>query len=453
MADVVDLWDRIERSTAVVPKTTPIEREKKEKTPEEMEAEKRKRRRVILTLDIVSSLFWFYALAKIFVVDLDETLISRVAPGHENVLDYRIFFYLGLLVVLVWKRKTLLWVVLYVLAFPLLVFVWKIPWFFIKRRSWALFLGTLQAVFTALSDFRYNLTSKFLALVAATLIIATSIRALLVCSAVYLGFLVANSYVRLLRKTFAGSSFLRVQRESIAKLVESRPVRFFTHMADEYKRADVEIYDATQLNQITSSISAGIIINKGLYFWAYQLERYRRDYSPSTVFASISYVWLLLGTVLGFTLINEAVYKLDADQYATDGGPSFISWIVYSVATMGLSDGGGIAATGDWAYAVQLAAMIAGPTLLATFALNFVLTYKRERDESALRDLVATLKQTAREQDRRFKDEWAVSVDEAHERLEDLGAGLGFIVRWVTSSIPAEFFEPSGEAESEDLIT
>jgi hypothetical protein len=453
MSDVVDVgevWDRIERSVALTPTAEPASKtEKKDKTPEETEAEKRKRRRVILALDIVSAVFWIYVIAKVFVVDLDQKLVTRVAAGHENLLDYRIFVYLGLVVVIVWKRSTLLWIVGYLLLFPILVVVWKIPWFFIKRRSWALFLGTLQAVFTALSDFRYNLTSKFLALIAATLIIATSAKPLLIGSALYLAWLMAYSYFRLLKKTFGGSSFLRVQRESIKRLMASRPVRALTHLGDEYKRADVQVYNPTQLNQITSSISFGIIINKGLYFWAYQLERYRRDYSPSTIFAGVSYVWLLLGTAIGFTLINEATFKIDPSQYSTtDGHPSFLAFTMYSVSTLATGDGGGISAVGDWAYGIQLAAAIAGPVLLATFGLNFVVTYRRERDESALRELVSTLKTTAREQDQRFREDWAVSVDEAHQRLEDLGAGLGFVVRWVTSAIPADFFEQSGERPS-----
>jgi hypothetical protein len=452
MSDVLDIWERIERSSALVPKPDAALSGQKPSPEEESEAEKRKRRRVILALDIVSTLFWIYVTLKIFVVDLDRSLVSRVAPSHEGILYYRVFVYLGLLVIIVWKRKSLLWGVAYVLAFPLLVLVWKIPWFFIKRRSWALFLGSMQAVFTALSSFKYNLTTKFMALVAATLISITSDRPLLLASAIYLAWLMAFSYVRLLAKTFTGSSFLRMQRDNITKITNSRAVGFLTH-ADESRNADVEVYNAAQLNQITVAMSAGIIVNKALYFWAYQLERYRREYSPSSVFAAVSYFWLLLGIALGFTFINEAAYKLDPSQYQVPGHPTFLAFALYSVASLVVSQGGGISAAGDWAYGIQLAAAIAGPLLLATFALHFGATFKRERDESALRDLVAELKKTARDQDAQFKAEWAVDVNEAHRRLEDLGAGLGIVVRWVTSSIPTEFFDDSAATGSEQPTT
>jgi hypothetical protein len=120
---------------------------------------------------------------------------------------------------------------------------------------------------------------------------------------------------------------------------------------------------------------------------------------------------------------------------------------MYSLATLFVQEGGGISAAGDWAFGIQLAAAIAGPVLFLTFILNFLVTYRRERDESELRELVDELKQTAREQDARFQAEWSVGVDEAQRRLDELGAGMGVVVRWVTSSIPADFFDEQPDRE------
>jgi hypothetical protein len=64
-----------------------------------------------------------------------------------------------------------------------------------------------------------------------------------------------------------------MQRRNIRRIVNSGPAKFVTSLADEVKRADIEVYSQTQLSQITSSTSMGILVNKGMYYWAYKLER------------------------------------------------------------------------------------------------------------------------------------------------------------------------------------
>jgi hypothetical protein len=442
VTDKIDIWERLERSVAARPTpTASVPAVKDAEAEEDDEQAKKRRRRLLQALDIVSAVFWVYTLTKVFVLDVDRKVVELVAPGAEGLLDYRFFFYLAIFVLLLWRGRKFLLILGYIVVWPIILFVWKIPAFFVRRKSWTLFLGSLQAVVTALSDFRYNVTTKAAALVAVTVILATAWRPALTIAALYIGWLFALSYVRLLRKTFSGSSFFSLQRQKIASILESRPVRFLTSMGEEYKRANIQVYDQNQFNQLTTSISMGVLINKGLYYWAYQLERYRREYSPSTIFSAVSYLWLFFGALASFAVMNEALLKLEPSQLTTNGDPSFLAVTMYALATLFVQEGGGISAAGDWAYALQLAAGIAGPILLATFLLNFLVTYKRERDESALRDLVARLKEVAREQDARFREDWSVGVDEAYKRLEQLGEGLGFLVRLLTSAVPADFFD------------
>jgi ERCC4-type nuclease len=93
---------------------------------------------------------------------------------------------------------------------------------------------------------------------------------------------------------------------------------------------------------------------------------------------------------------------------------------------------------GQWAYGVQLAGGIAGLLILASLAINILLSVVRERDDAATRDLIQDLKDRARQQERRFVDEYAVSVDEAFERLQRLGAGAAWLLAYLVQSIPPE---------------
>jgi hypothetical protein len=434
-----DIWQKIERSRAAAGPVAVVQTP----APEAAEGSKKPRvspKTIIRALDALSVIFWAYVFVKIFIFDVDRTVLRAISTRALVVLDYRVFFWLGIVVVCVLVLRSRSLALVYILVFPLLVVVWKIPAFFIRRKSWAMFLGSLQVVFTALSSFRYNLTTKGLASACAVVIAVSHSRSVLLVAAVYLAWLLVWSYVRLLRRTFTASSFLTVQRRQISRIVTSGPVRSMTSVAEELKSPNVVLYDRTQLTQVANAASAAILVNKGLYYWAYQLERYRRDYSPALIFSALSYVWLFLGTLMSLALMNDALIKALPHEYDVGSHrPSLLAVTLYSLATLFVSSGGGITASGNAAYALQLGAGIAGPFFLAACVLNFTIAFRRERDEGALRALVAELKLRARKQERSFRDEWHVSVDEARRRLEDLGEGLGLLWKYFVQRIPEDF--------------
>jgi hypothetical protein len=439
----VDIWTKLAESAKVAPPAyAPTIPSREEDGKEKKETNWR---RVFLVMDVISALFWVYAITKVFVIDVDRVVLDHTFPGVLPVLDYRAFLYLGLLIGISFFAKGKRWMVGYVLAWPLIVVCWRLPWFFIRKRSWALFLGSLQAIFTALSDLKYNLTTKTFALAAALVILTARSPRLLYASGAYVAAILLLSYVRLVKKTFLESSFLAMQRDRLAGLVNSNFVTHMTSLNDDLRSSDIQLYDRSQISAITTNCSLGILMNKGMYYWAYQLERYRKNYSPALIFSAVSYVWLFLGTVLSLALLNEAIIKARPAEYTlVHAHPSFIAVCVYALSTLFVSTSGGIEPSRDLAYAIQLIAGIAGPVFLVTCVLNFFISFKRERDENALRELVAELKRRAREQGDRFNTEWAVSVDEARARLDDIGEGLGKVFAFFTSRVPADFFDDSG---------
>jgi hypothetical protein len=437
----IDLWGRIERSQAAVTEAASA-KSGPSQSEEEKAAGKRRLRRQIRALDTVSVLFWTYVLAKIFFIDVDRRIVRAVAPSYEYLVDYRFLLYAAVIAIVALVQKSWLWGILYIILFPILFLVWKVPAFFIRRRSWALFLGVLQAIFTALSDFRYNFVSKTLALFACVFILTLDTQGILAASFGYLAYLLARTYWRTIKKMVLSPSFLRVQKQKIGDIVNSAPIRQLSDFDEALKREDVQLYSEKQLGEITAAISWGIAVNRGLYYWSYQLERYRRNVVPSLIFSALSYVWLFLGTILSFAFLNFALYKLDPSNFKVEDEPvSFLRMTVYSLSRLSLNDGGGIGASSDRAYSLQLAEGLAGVLFLGALVANFIVTAKRERSESELRDLVHELRERAKEDETRFKERFYVSVEEAHQRLSDLGSNLTRLLSFLMTSVPPDFFE------------
>ena len=224
-------------------------------------------------------------------------------------------------------------------------------------------------------------------------------------------------------------------------------------MPPELRRADIERYDSGQFQLVCQRISTGIILSRGLYLWAYQLDRYRRTFSPSLVFNLISFVWLYLGIGFSFAMINLAAYGISPENYKTSvAHPSLIAMMVYSYASVTIQDGGGISAAGDLAFAIKLCTSFIGGFLILALILNIFMTFRRERDDKEMEELVLDLKSTARSQNSRFREEFAIDVEEARRRIEALAFGMAGLVTMITALIPDEFFEygdaPRGGAGS-----
>jgi hypothetical protein len=77
---------------------------------------------------------------------------------------------------------------------------------------------------------------------------------------------------------------------------------------------------------------------------------------------------------------------------------------------------------------------------LASFFLTLGLTFRRERDESVMRESIEDLRRQAQEQEDRIRQDWAVGVDEALRRLNEIAAVFARFIEWFSRAIPDEFF-------------
>jgi hypothetical protein len=400
------------------------------------------------TVNVVALVFWAYVISKLFVVDVDRVVVAAIAPGALPLLDYRLVFFLSV-VMLVFVRR---WYMdaLYVLIWPLaILFVW-LPWrlirFFWKHRSWGVFLGMLQAAAIIFRDLRYNVTTKSLALITGILILTTGPSPLTWVCAVYIAYLMARSFWRRMRGIFVMPSFISLQEKLIIRVMGWDWLQRAQILKDEYKATDIERYSSEQAQAVVSAMAWGIGLNKGLTLYANQLDRYRRRFSPSLVFNLLSIAWVFVASLIGLSLLNIALLKLMPDQYVTGQTWVPISPVVYSLSTFWLSEAGGIHPVGQAAYLLQMAGALTGGVILISFGLGVVLTYMRERDDKGIDDVIAELKRQAQVQEERFRAEYEVTVDEAYERLQELKASAMVLATFMVQHLPVNMPQPKTSA-------
>jgi hypothetical protein len=435
----VDVWKLIERSVVATPAQQNAE-SSGEDDAKDAEVNKRRWRRFRRLLDGISVLFWSYVIAQLFAFDVLRGMIGWIAPGHENLADLRwVVVLVGLLIAgVVWRWK-LLGGALYVLFFPLILIFWKLPRFFYKRRSWILAIGFINAIGLFVRNLRYNLVTKVSAILAAAVILTVRNHVLLAAAALVIALLMSVASARTVRRMTEQNWFLTSQTRLIDTVIDSKQVTEFTDVGKHLTTIKAAKLDQTQMSSVTTAISASIAINRTLYFWAYQLRRYKQA-GLNIAFSLASYAWLFVGCAIGFSLINIAILKIAPSQFSFAFYPSNLSMFVYGLSSLALNDGGGVTPVGNAADVVRLVAGLFGVLFLAVVVTQLLLNWRRYRDNIALDATVSTLKARAKAQDTRLHAQVIVGVDEAFKRLQTLGqTGLLVFISFMT--VPEDFFE------------
>jgi hypothetical protein len=110
-------------------------------------------RRRWLILDLLGIALWLYFFLKLFVADVDRAVVAAVAPSAVAIVDFRLVIYLAVIALVALTFRRTWFYAFYVVFFPLVVILWKIPYFLVRHRSWAMFLGLLQASASIFGDF------------------------------------------------------------------------------------------------------------------------------------------------------------------------------------------------------------------------------------------------------------------------------------------------------------
>ncbi len=442
VADAIDLWSRLERSVQAYGAVPAPVHAKAESTPEERERKRRRRRRARRALDAVAVVVWTYVVTKLFVLDVERALLRAINEDWERLTDYRLFLFAALSVPLVlvlrWK---LLVAVAYVAFFPITLVAWKLPWLLYRRKNWLYVVAVVNLGFQLFSGFVRRIIVLAIMILGSGAALLADSRAVLGLGILLLAGSLLAIVVRTLHVSLRPVEFLDAQAAAIEKVVNSGPVRDIGEAGEHLLARDVELYTKAEVDQFCQQLSLGIVANRGMYFWAYQLDRYRQS-SAALLTLALQWVLLFVTAVWIYTCINVALLNGWPSEFAySHGTPSFLRMMLFSASSLLFNAGAGVEAVGDAASLSRLTAGFTGFVVIGGVLLSLFSSYRLGKHSEASRRLVQTLKQRAAAQEGRLAQVFHVSMDEAIERLALLGNNLQVFVSAVVSSIPKGFMD------------
>jgi hypothetical protein len=443
-----EFWEQLERSVAAYGVVEVAVAEPS--SAEEREKRKRDFLRLRRCLDAVALVAWIYILCRLFIFDVDRWLLEHWVSDVDSVTKYRLagWCFLVAVSVIILRWKVLL-VGVYISFFPLIVAFWKVPKAIYNRRSWLLVVAAINVAAVGLRKVGRKIVLLCVGMICVFVLTTSAwLPAVVVASALLLTILL-GWYVRALKVSAMPSEFFRIQESAIERAVQFKILRDVSPTGLQLMEISGGYYPKAKIDQFSQELSWSVMANRGLYLWAYQLDRYRMS-SAAAVTMVLQYVLLFVGSTSVFTLINFGLLNADHEQFTFSGSghPSFLRTALYSMSSLALNAGAGIEADGDLAVFVRLFAGFVGVVLLAGVIMSVVMTYRVAREPGRSVQVVQRLREHAAAQERRLQETFAVSIDEAIDKLASIGNNLHGLIGWIVAAVPPAFFEEGATADS-----
>jgi hypothetical protein len=428
-------WDKIDYSLVVSPAPA-------EPTQQDLDAAQKQKkawRRSRPFLDALGTLFWAYVILQVFFIDVDKDLLGSYA-------DYRFFLFAFLLAVLflvVRKTWAVVFIVLYILFFPLVVVLWKVPKLLYMTHSPIAFMAAANVLASVFSDLKRSVIVGALIAFAGLAIAVSDTRWVLGVASVALAVLLVRALYRTFKDTAVPNRFLQMQQGIIRRALDAKFVRGLLEPAQDLRRADIEKFNQGQQTTVIQSLGNAVISHRLLNFWAYQLDRYRRS-AASVLLNAGAYLWLLVRSVVALAFLNLALYHADPHAFSYSEAPDFLTFVRYVIAGLYGGEIKALSPASALASALSVATFVVGVLVVGSAVVTSFLSYKASRDDTEIRLIIKQIKDESDRLDARVRENYDVSVPEAIQRLEDLKYGLMGVITALSTRIPRDFEDERG---------
>lgn len=384
--------------------------------------------------ETLAILFWTYILIKLFAFDIDVFLMRKFLPAYVWLLNLKFFILLGgiALIWIVTKNKYILSWSFYLFFYPAIIFLWKIPFFVFKQKSWIFAFAFINSIISFFKSIKYNFITFALFLVSISIIFSFSNDKLLwPASAIILVFLLVT-YICRFFLVFKPSSIFQVYIK-IFSGIRKRGVSVFA-LDESIKNLPVESLDQKQMETWTANLQMSVLFNRVCLFAAKIL----RDYQNSGL-NFVSYVLtilvLIVLTVFSFAAINYGLFKIDSGLFSYTATPNFFTFFYYSFNNLLFNSIREITPILPISQTVSMIEYFLAMFLVVIFVSLFF-SFRSQRHTEELNDLIKEIAGQGKDMEGFIKNEYKInSIDDAMVELEKLKAGMIKFIYKITESI------------------
>ncbi|XOB41392.1 MAG: hypothetical protein ACKKMW_01530 [Candidatus Nealsonbacteria bacterium] len=387
--------------------------------------------------EVVALLFWTYVLLKLFVFDIDIWLINKYLPRYAWLLKFKLLFLIVFIAViwLVTRNKHILSWSFYILFYPVIFFLWKIPTFVFKQKSWIFAFAFVNAVISFFKSVKHNFI-MFTLFVVSSVTIFTSLNEKLLWIMILALFLVISIiYIRRFTLLFKPSSIFQIYKKifSATKSYGAKQTTLFA-LDDDIKNLPIESLDKKQLEKRTTNLQTSVLFNRICFFAAKKL----RDYQDSG-FNVMSYILnvllLIILTVFSFAVINFGLFKISDGFFSYSAVPKFFTFFYYSFNNLLFNSIKEIAPIMPISQIVLMIEQFFAFILVVIF-ISLLFSIRNQKHTEELNEAIKGIEAQGVEIEGFIKDEYKInSIEDAMVELKKMKAGLIKFIYKITENI------------------
>jgi hypothetical protein len=377
---------------------------------------------------------WLYVCLKLFVFDFEVYLINWLAPNLRWIIDFKILIILAALaaISMLSNKKAFLLFAAYVACYPLILFFWRLPWLVLKQKSWVLFFAIVNFGISFFQSIRYTLVSCAVYLICFAAALLTNVKAVLYVAALALLIILTSAFVRRFASLIRGDKLFQFYHRAVPWM-RGKAI-LLIKMDDSIRNLPVATMDETQIAKWKTSLEQSVLVNRILLFSARKVRDHQKS-AFGILLGVIATIFLWIATVVTFTAINIAAYKIDPASYLASAPPTLFTFFQYSFKAMFVASISELMPATPAAKIIEMMNNFFAFLTFAIIAAAFIAVYGQAYN-TRLDELIGTLEREGKEAESFIRSEFRFnSIDDAIAELTRLKSGLLNILLQLTQNL------------------
>ncbi len=314
----------------------------------------------------------------------------------------------------------------YIVCYPLILVVWKVPKMFFSRRflaNWPVFVVLAPAAYDFIASFRVNCALYTLAILSALFIMLSSSAYVVYPASAVLAIVLCSILVRSFWKSYSANMFSTLTR-IVKKWRGSIEAGHFDKLRMNKSLSQSNSEDATDDDVPPENADLLLLY---MYYSGAELAANKVLGGPRNrrldLYLLLSWIWIVVVVVFSYSFLYWGLFKVAPDSFSASGQLSWAAFLGYSVSVFTTADLFGIVPSGILARFVSHTELLC---MMATGVILFftILTAAREKYQEDIKELLDELRKTAAAVTLCFQQAYDLAVDDVEMFLLSDSAAL-----------------------------
>lgn len=337
--------------------------------------------------ELVSIFVWICVISEVFIVDIGVSLVSKY-PYFQFVFDYNVLLLLASVAItwLIFGYKLLVNTFGYVVFYPFILLLWKIPKVLFK--NWAVVIAFSPAIYQSLKTFKRSFIVFVMIIICVFLVCLAPLDYYLVhMSMGVVTIYLVSHFISRLKSAYSSPSIFTVLKDVVRKIWEYQKDLIIKENPSEY--TDAEEYK----RKFGESLLQTYMLSTCMHFSTVKLQEVIDSRKMDLYFFS-SLIWTFFISVISFGVFYYGLFRIDKNNFINVDNASLIDFVGFSFNTLMTSSISTIVAASGIAKTVTFVQLFTS-VLLIILLVFIILTSIRERYKEDLNSLILEIRESS----------------------------------------------------------